>query len=184
VAINDPNSHAIFSKIYGWYDAANHNNGNVIAIQDALTEKHSQYFGYDSLNRLTSAKQVDGAFNQTYAIDPWGNLKQSGAPISFQTNYTEKNRIADAAAFGYDASGNLTNNNGMPLIYDAESRIASLNNGAAAYTYGADSSRVRKDVAGGGTEYFYFNGQVISERNVATGDWSDYIYAAGQRQGR
>jgi RHS repeat-associated protein len=41
---------------------------------------------------------------------------------------------------------------------------------------------VRKDVSGSpSTEYLYFNGNVIAERNVSTGDWTDYVWAHGKR---
>jgi hypothetical protein len=40
--------------------------------------------------------------------------------------------------------------------------------------------RVRKVVGSDATEYFYFGGQLITERK-ANGDWTDYIYAGNQR---
>ena len=42
------------------------------------------------------------------------------------------------------------------------------------------TNRVRKDTGGATTEYVYFGGQPIAEKNVSTGDWSDYIYANGR----
>ncbi len=52
----------------------------------------------------------------------------------------------------------------------------------ATYTYDAKDNRVRKDVTGSpSTEYIYFGGNVVSERNVTTGAWSDYIFANGKR---
>jgi hypothetical protein len=43
-------------------------------------------------------------------------------------------------------------------------------------------NRERKDVSGqSSTEYVYFNGEVIAEKNTLTEDWSEYVYANGKR---
>jgi RHS repeat-associated protein len=44
--------------------------------------------------------------------------------------------------------------------------------------------RVRKQSASETTEYIYFGGQPIAERDATNGDWSDYIYAGGRRIAR
>jgi len=49
--------------------------------------------------------------------------------------------------------------------------MTSVDATAATYIYGADGTRSRKDVMGDYTEYVYFGGQVIAEKNSA-GDWT------------
>jgi hypothetical protein len=57
-----------------------------------------------------------------------------------------------------------------------------VDGGADNYTYALDGNRVRKDVSGSAsTEYIYFQGVAITERNVSTGSWSDYIFGNGKR---
>src|SRR5690348_18408887 len=85
-------SSTLFSKNFGYYDGASHDNGNILSITDALTSTHNQTFTYDSLNRILTGAQADNAFNITYSYDAWGNMKQSGTS-SFQVNYDLNNRI-------------------------------------------------------------------------------------------
>ena len=49
---------------------------------------------------------------------------------------------------------------------------------------GPGGDRMRKDASGTGTKYIYFNGSVIAEKDVTTGNWSDYIFAGGKRIAR
>ncbi len=167
---------------YSYSDPANgKNNGNVWLIGDQ-NSAHNQTFTYDQLNRITAAAQADNAFSQTFQIDPWGNLQQSGSP-SFAYAAGANNRIV---GFSYDAAGNQLQDGpaaapGHSYVYDPENRIQSVDTTAATYAYDGDGNRVRKDLAGGDyTEYIYFGGQLIAERKP-NGDWSDYIFANGKR---
>ena len=45
----------------------------------------------------------------------------------------------------------------------------------------ADGQRVRKDAGGSSTGYVYFGGELISEQDIATGYYTDYVYANGRR---
>jgi RHS repeat-associated protein len=51
----------------------------------------------------------------------------------------------------------------------------------ATYTYGPDGERVRKDANGVATEYIYFQGNAIAEKNPGTGAWTDYIFGYAKR---
>ena len=162
------------------------NNGNIAQIQDMQNNNRSQSFSYDALNRLSSFSNGDDSMQQSYTMDSFGNMSQSGT-LNFQGNYTASgdNRI-NLNGYGYDLAGNLTNvNNGLPSTYsfDAESKIFNVNTGGAYYTYDAAGERMRKDTAGSFTEYQYLQGQPIAEKN-SDGTWSDYIYANGQRIAR
>ena len=52
------------------------------------------------------------------------------------------------------------------------------------HTYDANGMRVRKVSGSETTEYIYFAGQPIAERDATNGDWSDYIFAGGRRLAR
>ena len=170
-----------FNKSYTLYDCCGHNNGNILTISDNLNANRTQQYGYDYLNRITMGLQNDGAFNQTFSVDPWGNLKQFGTS-AFSPNFDANNRISQTG-YNYDLAGNLLSDTFHSYAYDAESRIKTVDS-SVTYTYDADGNRVRKDVGSDATEYIYFNGRVIAEYKPATGRWSDYIFANGQRIAR
>jgi RHS repeat-associated protein len=65
--------------------------------------------------------------------------------------------------------------------YDDESRLTSLNSGAATYTYDAQSRRMAKTIGSATTEYVYFNGEVLAEYSLGDALWNDYIFASGRR---
>jgi YD repeat-containing protein len=181
-----------FYRSYGFYDANNHNNGNVISIADNLNPGRTQNFSYDSLNRIatanTSATSGSDCWAQTFGYDPWGNLKtatptQTGCPMtSLNLGVSVSNRITNAG-FSYDAAGNTLSDGVNNYVFDAESRVTSLNSGATTYSYSAVAERIRKTVGSDYTDYIYFNGEIIAERRVS-GDWSDYVFANGRMLAR
>jgi RHS repeat-associated protein len=178
----------IFSKIYGYSDGDGHNNGNILSITDTLNSARNQTFSYDPLNRILTGAQADNSFNITYGYDPWGNMHESGTS-NFNQVYDNLNRIQHppscnpVAQFCYDAAGNLlVDNLSHSYLYDAESRIKTVNGTVATYTYGPDGGRVRKDANGVATEYVYFAGNVIAEKNPSTGAWTDYIFGYGGKR--
>ena len=160
------------------YHENGHNNGNVRSVSDNLNSANNQSYGYDQLNRISSASS--SAWSQTFTIDPWGNLKQFGT-WNFVQNYDANNRLS---GYAYDGSGNLFSDTFHNYSYDAESRIKQVDGGASAtYTYGADGQRVRKDTPVDWTEYVSFGGNIIAEKN-SNGSWTDYIFANGNRVAR
>lgn len=187
-----------FSTHYSYIDSGhnNGNNGNVMQISDDLNSGRTQNFSYDQLNRIATASQFDpNGWGQTYNIDPWGNLlaqnTTKGLPVPpnpqpLCVTSAPNNRLGltcgQTTVYQYDAAGDMTWDGNYAYQFDAEGRVKTVNNGSAAiYTYDADGNRVRKDNADGSTEYIYFGAEVIGEKNVTTGDWTDYIYANGKR---
>jgi RHS repeat-associated protein len=177
----------LFSKSYGFYDGSGHNNGDILSITDGLSSTQNQTYTYDSLNRILSGSQADSAFSVNYTYDAWGNMKESGTS-NFQPLYDVRNRIPSpancnpVAQYCYDAAGDLLqDNNNHVYTYDGEARIKTVDGTTATYTYGADGQRVRKDANGSSTEYVYFGGNVIAEKNPGTGAWTDYIFGYGKR---
>ena len=90
-----------------------------------------------------------------------------------------------STVYCYDANGNLLNDGFHRYDFNAENQILDVDNYNDQYTYDAHGNRVRKDVNGQpSTEYIYFGGQVVAEKNTWTEDWSDYIYANGKRMAK
>lgn len=161
------------------------NNGDIVQIIDTLNNNASQAFCYDNLNRIASFSNGDGSMQQTFSIDPWGNVAQYGTESAVLT-FGANNRIA-SSGYGYDSAGNLTSvYNGVTTVnytYDPEGHVLTANSGSATYTYNPEGDRVRKDSGGDWTEYLYFAGQPLAEKN-SDGSWADYIYGDGRRIAR
>ena len=159
-------------------------NGNINQIQDVLNGNNTQTFQYDNLNRLNSFTNGGGNMQQTYAIDPWGNLIQSGTLSSGTTFLGATTNRDTSGNTQYDDAGNTIHyySGGIThsAAYDDDGQITSVDSGYASYTYDAPGNRIRKDSAGSWTEYIYFGSQVLAEKN-SDGTWSDYIFANGTR---
>jgi RHS repeat-associated protein len=164
------------------------NNGNVWSVVDNLQANRTQSFGYDNLNRLTSA-QTQGTsgpdcWGQNFGYDAWGNLLTasatlSGCPITqLSVGVSTQNRITNSG-FSYDPSGDLLTDGHSTYTYDAENRIGTFNGSGTTYSYDAEGQRVEKNVGGTTTEYAYFGGEPIAERSG--GVWSDYVFVGSRR---
>ncbi|MCK7518639.1 MAG: hypothetical protein MZV64_13415 [Ignavibacteriales bacterium] len=101
------------------YDGA----GNILSIAStapALTAS----FGYDALNRLTSASYSSGSpSTYAYQYDEYGNMlqvRENGAPV-FTKTYTSSNRIVEGCS--YDVRGNLLTSGGNIYYWDAQNRL-------------------------------------------------------------
>ena len=164
------------------------NNGNVMKIADNLQPNRTQTFGYDSLNRVSTAQtQVTSGpdcWGQSFGYDAWANLLSATATLSgctmtqLSVGVNTQNQINNSG-FLYDAAGNLLTDGNNNYTYDAENRITTLNGTAATYTYDAEGQRVNKQTVSNTTGYVYSNGQPIAEN--ASGVWTDYIFAGSRR---
>jgi RHS repeat-associated protein len=178
------------SKLYGLYDMNNHNNGTIWSIIDGISAARNQFYQYDPVGRVTSGYQQDNAFNQTFNYDAWGNMSTSGTN-NFTPLYDGNNRVSSAPAnctvantYCYDAAGNMLNDAFHQYAYDGENRIKAVDSTGAIYTYGASGERIRKDTGGKSTEYIYFQGSAIAEKDVSSGYWSDYVLFNGRKIAR
>ncbi|HZP04555.1 MAG TPA: RHS repeat-associated core domain-containing protein [Terracidiphilus sp.] len=174
------NGSPIVEKTYTW----DKNAINLLSISDVASGR-TQTYQYDQLNRITSV--VDSgtttkacnttlpdipAASQTYSIDSWGNLQQSGS-YSFSQLIGASNQIT-SGGYQYDSAGNQTRDGlGNTYQYRADGLMSSSN--GYTYTYDALGQRVRKD-GSLPNEYFYFGGQLLAIRNPNTSAWMDRIY--------
>ena len=185
ITISNPTFGTLSDLAYTFTDpVTGKNNGNVHSIADQLNSSRTQNFGYDQLNRLTSAQTSGTAWGNTYFMDAWGNLTQKNqiagkaAGEYLQATALSNNSLA---GYTYDAGGNMTNDGIHNYQFDAENQVTTVDGGAAIYSPGADGQRVRKQAGGVSTEYIHFNGEVLAEWNGAA-DWSDYIFDAGGKR--
>jgi len=135
-----------------------------------------QTYGYDTVNRLTSASESGGSWSQGYGYDQYGNRWLSSfavitpSPLTPQSQSAFNSTTNRILACTYDLSGNqIADAQGRQFAYDGERRQVRFNNGAAIYSYDGDGRRVMK-VDSTGTTVFVHNvtGQLIAEYSTAT----------------
>ena len=129
--------------------------GNVLALIDRTSEKYSQYFSYDSADRLVSAHGAYG--ERIYDYDVVGNL------VGFdgrRYEYGVGNRLTGDGrwTYTYDANGNVTlrTKGGIAheFVYDDLNRmIRFAGDSTETYAYDDRETRIRKSVAGDTTYY-------------------------------
>ncbi len=139
----------------------------LVGVDDATDAAASQVYGYDALDRLTSADigSWNGALGFGYdAVGNRTSLTDLGSGDAWQYTYgVSNNRLASqspvvggiagaALASTYDAMGNLlTDGLGLTLAYDASGRLVQGSKGPAQMTatYNALGQRMTKTTTGG-----------------------------------
>jgi RHS repeat-associated protein len=144
----------------------------------------SQQFDFDTLNRLSSAREIlNGTeqWKQLFSYDRFGNRTintggsyGSGINNKALTVDTSKNRISvpagQSGSINYDLTGNVTNDTytgGGNRTFDGENKIVSavgLNNQVQSYSYNSSGERVKRTVNGAETWQVYgFQGELLAE---------------------
>jgi YD repeat-containing protein len=102
---------------------------NPVGNRTSLTDRRgAQAFGYDTLDRLTSASHPLLATPQAFAYDPVGNRTTGGSVVNAGNQLTADTNFA----YQYDDNGNLTRKtllatgNFTQYTYDAENRLTKV----------------------------------------------------------
>lgn len=136
--------------------------GNILSITDRLNSNQIQTFGYDALNRLTSARTTtegQGQYLQTYVYNATtGNLSSKSDVGAYNYSATQPHAVTQAGSntYAYDLNGNMTSRTVGGVVwsytYNAEGKIVQVKkNGIlfSEYGYDGDGSRVwAKDYGG------------------------------------
>jgi RHS repeat-associated protein len=157
------------------------NTGNiakqVITIPNAT---FTQTYRYDSLNRITEAKETAAnnaiTWQQSWSYDRFGNrLSFNSQGIDLATINTtpavnpETNRFISTQDFGYDKTGNIIkdkiNGNTRNFVFNGDNKqvhVKDANNVAiGTYYYDGNGARVKKTVGGNTTIFVYDVGGVL-----------------------
>jgi RHS repeat-associated protein len=130
--------------------------GNVKLKKDNLNSALSESYGYDELNRLTSASSgLSGS--KTFRYDKLDNILQKDSR-SYQYGAAKPYTLASDGRYSYshDANGNMTaRSDGRTLVWDYENRVTSISDGGT-YAYNFQGQRLKKADANGVTRYYFF----------------------------
>lgn len=170
-------------------------NGTVSGVANAITSGRTQTFGYDYLNRITSAQTTaaSGSYCWGQAIptngyDRYGNLltinsTQCSAPtISLSVNTAGYYNQVTNTGYSYDASGNMTHDASYNYTWNAEGKETSVA-GSYTYAYDGDGRRVENSF----NDYYYWfspDGLPLAETNTSGTTQNEYIYFNGARVAR
>ena len=152
------------------------NNGNLMKqqIQHSNGYTFNQTFGYDKLNRLTSASEAaavtGGGWSQNYDHDRWGNhWLSSGVNVSAYTPtlISQFDPITNRLNYNstYDTAGYMLTRGSNNLAWDAEGRLKSNAQPLNGTTYT--------------TQYFYDGeGRRVKKLDVNNSKKTHYVYDA------
>ena len=164
---------------------------NPVGNRTSLTDRRgAQAFGYDTLDRLTSASHPLLATPQAFAYDAVGNRTTGGTVVNPGNQLT-----ADAThSYQYDDNGNLTRKtflatgNYTQYTYDAENRLTKVEEFAAGnptpaftsmYRYDGLGRRIEK-VANGQTKRYIYDGEdMLLEYDGANVSQARYTHGPG-----
>jgi YD repeat-containing protein len=134
-------------------------------------------YGYDDLDRLTSA--VLSSSNFGYSYDGVGNrlTKVTGSSTDTYAYSSTSNRISTLTpptgpqrSFTLDANGSTTNDGVNTYAYDTRGRMTSASSsaGTASYQVNALGQRVKKSTSSGDTVFHYDSrGRLIAETDAS-----------------
>jgi RHS repeat-associated protein len=124
------------------------NANRISGISDSSNSALTWAYGYDALDRLTSATTWSITDGWTY--DANGNrLTQTGTtPITFTVSPTSNQITATSGGlvrgYGYDAAGNTQNNGAYAFAYNNRGRMASTGGANTLYLYNALGQMIEK----------------------------------------
>lgn len=143
-------SYDTVGNITGWVDDG-----------DAAKAKHFSYDLLDRLDRYNAANEV-----QAFQYDANSNrtTKTDNGNTTAYTLQPNSNRLSHIGSTvqAQDANGNLLNDGTHSYTYNAQNRLASVDD-AITYTYNADGQRIKKTSSNGTTLYAWDNDRIIGE---------------------
>ena len=171
------------------FDAAS----RITGIAELGNPANANTYGYDNLDRLTSATVPSNGY--TYSYDAVGNrlTKLAGASVDTYTYSSTSNQIASITPtsgpvrnFVLDANGSTTADGVNTYAYDTRGRMvqATSSIGATSYQVNALGQRVRKSNTLGDTVFHYdTRGHLIAETDPGGVTTREIIYLGrGRRQ--
>ena len=168
------------------YDIAFDAASRITGIAELGNPSNANTYGYDGLDRLTSAALPSSGF--AYSYDAVGNrlTKSVGGTVHSYSYSPTSNRIASiqptsgpVRSFVFDANGSTTADGLNTYAYDTRGRMvqATSSIGTTAYQVNALGQRVRKTNTLGDTVFHYdMRGHLIAETSSGGTTKREIIY--------
>lgn len=168
-------------------------NDNIVNVANNRNTALSQSFGYDALNRLTTANRGSGV-NETFGYDSSDNRTTYGKTGTSATTFGidgTSNRLTGtstglARVWTYNAFGNSDGFTGadgaaVGFHYDVFGRVDSSSRNAVgtSYSINAAGQRVRKATGSLVARFLYNSDGSLTAENNSSGGWTDYIRVNG-----
>ncbi len=163
----------------------NYQYNNAGDIIQNIDQSGTHAYGYDLLDRLTSAS-YPATGNESYAFDAVGNRTSSQRSATY--NYQPFNRLVGTTSAGYvyDNNGNLTTRTEgagtTQFQWDFENRLVQVvtpSSGTVTYKYDALGRRVQSAPSSGASTNFIYDGQdVVLDKN-SDGTAIEYLNGPG-----
>lgn len=158
------------------YDAA----GRLSGIEDSGAVANNVMYGYDVVNRLTSALTPTVAWNYTY--DAAGNrtktvLNSNTTTLAYGSASNRLIQLGAGQVIDSDANGSVSSNGRATFQFDVSGKMASTTTAAGTVTYRANAlgQRVQKTTPVSTTAFHYdSDGRLIAENTGALA--TDYVY--------
>jgi len=181
------------------FNAAYDENGNLLNQENLSMPSQSQYYAYDSLNRVTGYKKgfpkggevTNPIEEQQFKYGAYNNRVESGVD-SVKTTYTTnefngyKNiQIGDSTInLKYDYGDNLIEDARYYYLFDVENRLKKVakNNGIpfsdiiVEYAYDALGRRMQSTIDGKTTYYIYDEDRIIEEQDQNGNTIASFLY--------
>ncbi|MGB7542462.1 MAG: hypothetical protein WBM28_10650 [Burkholderiales bacterium] len=164
------------------FDAAS----RITGISENGNPANANTYGYDALDRLSSAILPNSSFG--YGYDAVGNrlTKSTGAATDLYAYSGTSNQIAaiqpasgPVRAFAFDANGATTNDGANQYAYDARGRLAQAitAQGTTSYQVNALGQRIRKTNSSEDRVFLYDSrGRLIAEAGPGGQTLREYLY--------
>ena len=163
----------------------NYTYNNAGQITQNIDQTGTHVYGYDALDRLTSATYT-GSPNESYAYDGVGNRTSSHKSASY--TYQPFNRLTNTttANYIYNNNGNLiskTEGTGTTQFqWDFENRLVQVvtpSAGSASYKYDALGRRIQRVPSTGVSTNFIYDDQDVVKDINSDGTTAEYLNGPG-----
>ena len=154
-------------------------------ITQNIDQSGTHAYGYDSLDRLTSATYT-GTAAESYSYDSVGNRTNSQRSSTY--SYQPFNRLTGTSTAGYlyDNNGNMTTKTEgagtTHLAWDFENRLTQVVTpaaGSVSYKYDALGRRIQSAPSTGASTNFTYDGQDVAQDKTSAGTITEYLNGPG-----
>jgi len=182
------------------YNTSGSDNGSVIGVTNNADSGRTQTFGYDPLNRISSAatQAISGVdcWGQNFVPDPLANLNTisvSQCSAGSLSVTVDGNNHINVASFAYDAAGDMTQDgSGYTYTFDPDNRFmlaSGMSGGPYCYVYDGNGLRVAKKSSattcssGTVTELYWRSiaGDALAETDGSGNTQNEYVFFARRR---